>query len=209
MASAARLITATLAVLVTAPAVPTQEPGEPAATAEANKELARGFYEDLWFSRNTQRYTDYVADTYVVHDIGDRKNVIEPAVEQKNTADLWWENTDMSGEIDFQIAEGDLVATRWRLRMEPTTLLGRILVGREELPIINVFRIEDGKIVEIWNHRHDIDTGMNVQFKAQGFGLGLLLALLPTFYALSLRKRLRSLEGERAQTPASERPPTS
>jgi hypothetical protein len=27
-----------------------------------------------------------------------------------------------------------------------------------DLPIINVFRLRDGKILEIWNHRHDTDT---------------------------------------------------
>lgn len=73
-----------------------------------NKEIARAFYEDLWFSRNTDRFADYVADTYVVHDIGDRKGVTEPAVEQKNIADFFWKHGDLSGEIDFQIAEGDL-----------------------------------------------------------------------------------------------------
>jgi predicted SnoaL-like aldol condensation-catalyzing enzyme len=161
------------------------------ARLEENKRIARAFYQDLWFSRNTDKYQDYVAETYVVHDTGDRKGVTEPALEQKNIADFFWANGELSGVIDYQIAEGDLVATRWRARLEPSTLLGRYLMVDDELPIINVFRFRDGKIVEIWNHRHDIDTGQTLRFTFQGLAVGLGIALLPTAYALVLRRRLR------------------
>lgn len=161
------------------------------STLEANKRLARAFYEDLWFTKNTGNYGRYVADTYVVHDTGDRKGVVEPAEEQKNIADFFWANGELSGVIDYQIAEGDLVATRWRARLEPSTLLGRFLMVDGELPIINVFRFDDGKIVEIWNHRHDIDTGQTLRFTLKGLAIGLGIALLPLCYALVLRRRLR------------------
>ncbi|MEM9403823.1 MAG: nuclear transport factor 2 family protein, partial [Pseudomonadota bacterium] len=160
-------------------------------TEEQNKALARAFYEDLWFSKDTDRYDDYVADTYVIHDIGEDKGLTEAAKEQKEIADFFWANGNMSGEIDFQIADGDLVATRWRWQYEPTTFLGGLLKGRDDLPIINVFRFEDGKIVEIWNHRHDIDTGMTLRFTAKGFIYGSLVALIPLAWAISLRRRLR------------------
>ena len=39
---------------------------------EVNKEIALNFYKDLWFTNNTDKYADYVAEEYVVHDIGDR-----------------------------------------------------------------------------------------------------------------------------------------
>lgn len=158
-----------------------------------NRALAAGFYEDLWFSNNTDRYERYLADTYVVHDIGDRKNVVEPAIEQKHIADMFWSHGDMSGEIVYQIAEGDLVATRWIWRYEANTPFGHLL-GSGEIPIINVFRFEDGRIVEIWNHRHDIDTGMARLLTLQGLGLGLLVALIPLIWALLLRRRVRRLE---------------
>src|SRR5690554_6043443 len=80
---------------------------------ETNKEIARNFYQDLWFSNHTNKYIQYVADEYVVHDIWDRKGVTEPAIEQKYIADFFWKNGDLQGKIDYQIAEGDLVATRW------------------------------------------------------------------------------------------------
>ena len=158
---------------------------------EANKALARRFYEAVWFSRNLAVVEELVAPEYVVHDIGDRKAVREPAQEQKSIADFFWKNGTMSGNIDFQIAEGDLVATRWQWHYEPSSWLMKLTVagGRNPIPIINVFRFKDGKIVEIWNHRHDIDVGFAANIlRAQGFAAG---ALSTAIVALGLRIRRR------------------
>ena len=162
---------------------------------EVNKEIARNFYQDLWFTNNTGKYIDYVASEYVVHDIFERKGLTEPAIEQKNIADMFWENGELRGKIDYQIAEGDLVATRWQASLEPSTLFGKVL-GMEKLAIINVFRIKDGKIVEIWNHRHDIETNQTISFVFKGLLIGLLIALIPTFIAFRLRRKLRAIRKE-------------
>ena len=97
----------------------------------------------------------------------------------------------LSGQINYQIAERDLVATRWVSDFEPETLFGRIFLGKTSLPIINVLRIENGKIVEFWNHRHDIDMRQTLRFTAQGLLIGLLIALIPLIWAIRLRRRLR------------------
>ncbi|MEM1404926.1 MAG: ester cyclase [Pseudomonadota bacterium] len=126
---------------------------------ERNKALARGFYEDLWFSNNTVAYEKYVAESYVVHDAGGIDAQVEPAEKQQEIADLFHSFGKLSGKIDYQIAEGDKVATRWFVYLEPTEqaqAMGMIPV--DGVAIINVFRFnDDGKIVEIWNHRHDTD----------------------------------------------------
>lgn len=166
---------------------------EPTNTIEVNKEIARKFYQDLWFSNHTDKYSDYVADEYVVHDIFERKNVTEPAVEQKNIADFFWNNGELQGKIDYQIADGDLVATRWTTTLKPKTLFGRILAV-ENMAIINVFRIQDGKIVEIWNHRHDIETKQTLKFVLQGLLIGLLIALIPTIIAIRLKRKLKVIQ---------------
>lgn len=163
-----------------------------ASITETNKEIARNFYRDLWFSNRTDKYVEYVADEYVVHDIWERKNVTEPAVEQKHIADFFWDNGDLEGKIDYQIADGDLVATRWTTTLKPKTLLGRILAV-DNMAIINVFRIQDGKIVEIWNHRHDIETTQTLKFVLQGLAIGLIIALIPTIIAFRLRKKLKKI----------------
>lgn len=156
----------------------------------ANKALARNFYQDLWFTNNTGKYADYVAETYVVHDTWGRKGVTEPAIEQKYIADSFWDNGDLHGEIDYQVAEGDLVATRWHASLKPKTFFGRIL-RMDNLAIINVFRIKDGKIVEIWNHRHDIETNQTLKFVFKGLLIGLLIALISTMIAFRLKRKLK------------------
>lgn len=124
---------------------------------ERNKTIATAFYENLWFTKNTYKYEDYVAENYVVHDLGERKGVTEPAVEQKKIADLFHGFGEMTGKIDYQIAEGDKVATRWFIYLEPSErgeAMGFTKI--EGVAIINVMRFNDaGKIVEFWNHRHD------------------------------------------------------
>lgn len=165
-----------------------------AQAEEINRALARRFYEEVWFSRNPAVVDELVAPEYVVHDIGNRKGLIEPASEQKRTADLFWQNGEMRGRIDFQIAEGDLVATRWQWDYRPRhpfmklTMIG----GRNPIPIINIFRFKDGKIVEIWNHRHDIDVGFAANvLRVQGFAAGVLSALLVALSARIWRWRRR------------------
>ena len=161
---------------------------------EINKEIARNFYQDLWFTDNTDKYTDYVAEEYVVHDIGDRKGVTEPAIEQKIIADRFWEGGSWDSKIDYQIAEGDLVATRWTANYQAESFMAKVMFGTSSIPIINVFRIEDGKIVEIWNHRHDIDTNVPLVFiGGKGFLLGLLVALFPTILAFRYKRKLKKL----------------
>lgn len=200
------VIRALIAVLALTPHLlyAQSDPVEPTPTSQAsleerNKAIARAFYQDLWFSNNTDRYDRYVADEYVIHDIGDAKNLTEPAIEQKSVADFLHAQGQMSGSIDFQIAEGDLVATRWQWRLQPTSLLFRILGGREQIPIVNVFRFrEDGKIVEIWNHRHDIDSAMgNIGF-IKGLLLGLAFALVGWVMAFVLWRRVRGLSAHAA-----------
>jgi predicted SnoaL-like aldol condensation-catalyzing enzyme len=164
------------------------QPGRSLTIEEQNKRIARDFYQDLWFTQNTDQYGKYVAKTYVAHDIGNRKNSQEEAIEQKKIADFFWNNGKLSGQIDFQIAEGNLVATRWTGQFEPKTLVGKIFIGEGKVPIINVFKIEDGKIVEFWNHRHDIDTNQTLKYSFRGFLYGLGFAIIAVFLISRLRK---------------------
>ena len=143
---------------------------------EQNKALVRRFYEEVWFKNNPAVVDETFAPTYVAHDIGKRKNSMEPASEQKEIAQFFWDRGTMTGSIDYQIAEGELVATRWQWYFKPNVWWMKILGGEEHIPIINVVRIRDGKVVEIWNHRHDIDTAQ-VSFI---FLKGLIVGLIPS-----------------------------
>ena len=169
---------------------------------ETNKMLARRFYEQVWFSNNPAVVDELFAPTYVATDIGNRKGVTEPAEDQKRIAGFFWEKGTMTGKIDYQIADGDLVATRWQWEFTPTVWYmkafdkaAKALGGRQTIPIINVFRFKDGKIVEVWNHRHDVDTGVsNVKYFMRGFLVATVpFALLTFLLWRKLRKQKRLL----------------
>ena len=164
-------------------------------TEEQNKALARRFYEQVWFSNNPAAVDEIFAPNYVVHDTGERKNVTEPAARQKEIAAYFWDRGTMTGAINYQIAEGDLVATRWQWEYKPNSFWTRLLGGRDQVPIINVFRFKDGKIVEVWNHRHDIDTAASGIIFLKGLATGLLPALafliLSAVLYFKLRKQRR------------------
>jgi predicted SnoaL-like aldol condensation-catalyzing enzyme len=158
---------------------------------EQNKALARRFYEEIWFKNNPAAVDELVAPTYIAHDIGDRKNSMEQANQQKEIAQFFWDRGTMTGTIDYQIAEGDLVATRWQWHFKPDVWWMKILGGEEHIPIINVFRIRDGKIVEVWNHRHDIDTGMGNFIFVKGLIVGLIPSIVLLVLLFMLWRRLR------------------
>ncbi|MEM6914773.1 MAG: hypothetical protein AAF511_12430, partial [Pseudomonadota bacterium] len=139
----------------------------------------------------TDRYADYIADTYQVWDIGDRKGVTERAIEQKRIADRFHDNAEMTGEIQFMVADCERVATRWTATSKPTTLMGHIVIGNITLPIVNVITIKDGKMVEFWNHRHDIDTNQVTAKTVPAFIKGFMLGLVP-FGFLYWRARRQS-----------------
>jgi predicted SnoaL-like aldol condensation-catalyzing enzyme len=162
-----------------------------ASQEQTNKALARQFYEQVWFSRNLSAVDNLVAPTYIVHDIGDRKGVTEPSDQQKQIADFFWQNGEMTGRIDYQIAEDDLVATRWQWEFKPQTWWMKALGGQQQIPIINVFRFRDSKIVEIWNHRHDIDTFQGNILFVQGLFVGLVPAVILAASTFLLWRKLR------------------
>ena len=165
---------------------------------EQNKALARRFYEEVWFKNNPAAIDELVAPTYITHDIGNRKNSMEQAEEQKKIAQFFWDRGTMTGTIDYQIAEGDLVATRWQWYFEPNVWWMKVLGGKEHIPIINVFRIRDGKIVEVWNHRHDIDTGKADFIFVKGLAVGLIPSIALLVLAFMLWRKLR-----RSRTPTA------
>ncbi len=158
---------------------------------EQNKALVRRFYEEVWFKNNPAVVDEVFAPTYVAHDIGKRKNSMEPADEQKKIAAFFWDRGTMTGSIDYQIAEGDLVATRWQWYFEPNVWWMTILGGEQHIPIINVVRFRDGKIVEIWNHRHDIDTMQGNIIFLKGLLVGLLPAIALLVVVIMLWRKLR------------------
>ncbi|MFL5904062.1 MAG: ester cyclase, partial [Solirubrobacteraceae bacterium] len=61
-------------------------------------------------------------------------------------------------EIDILVADDDYVGGRWPASGTPRRPGGALeATGRRAtFSAVNIFRFEDGKVAEIWNHRDDL-----------------------------------------------------
>jgi hypothetical protein len=133
--------------------------------------------------------------------MGRRDGVREPAREQKEIAGFFWSHGTMTGKIEYQIAEGNLVATRWRWTFRPSTWWMRIVGGDISIPIVNIFRFENGKVVEIWNHRYDLTAARQFGQMRIIFTLG-FLAALGVLLLVAISRRLWRRRSTRDRRPA-------
>lgn len=65
---------------------------------------------------------------------------------------------DARWHVDLLVAEGDLVAARWTATGTFTGPWGQAAPTgkRATFSGVNFFRFQDGKVVELWNHRDDL-----------------------------------------------------
>ncbi len=119
-----------------------------------DKVLARRSLE-MWASDNTDRPENIFAETYVNHQESDAKGGVSSldlagwkAVVEDNRRAF----SDFQVRILVQIAEGDLVATRWRFSATHTgDYLGHPATGkRASWTGVQIDRFDKGKIVESW-----------------------------------------------------------
>jgi steroid delta-isomerase-like uncharacterized protein len=125
---------------------------------DANKALVRRFYEEVWARGNLDVADELFADDYVRHDFRGGEPEAGAEGQKQIAADFRAAFPDLTWDVDFILADGDLVAGRWTASgthraswagVEPT---GRSM----RFSGINVFRFAEGRVVEIWNHRDDL-----------------------------------------------------
>ena len=125
---------------------------------EENKALVRRFYEEVWNRGNVAVATEVFADDYVRHDL--RPTAAEPggAGQAKIAGDFRRAFPDLAFRVDLLMAEGDLVAARWTAEGTHRGPWGALEPSgkRARFSGVNFFRIRDGKVAEIWNHRDDL-----------------------------------------------------
>jgi steroid delta-isomerase-like uncharacterized protein len=124
----------------------------------ANKKLIRRFYEEVWGKGNLAVTQEVFAVDYVRHDLRPTTALPGPEGQAKIAQDFRAAFPDLQIRIDLILAEDDLVAARWT--MEGTNLGswgGKEPTGKHvKFSGVNLFRISNGKVVEIWNHRDDL-----------------------------------------------------
>jgi steroid delta-isomerase-like uncharacterized protein len=126
-------------------------------SAEANKALWRRFYEEVWDLGNTDFAYEVFSDDYIRHDLRATQAPPGPGGQKKIADDFRTAFPDLRVTVDLIVGEDDFVVGRWTATgthrgpwagVEPT--------GRKvSFSAVNVCRFENGRVVEIWNHRDD------------------------------------------------------
>ena len=132
-----------------------------------NKALVRRFYEEVWDAGNVGVANEVFDDDYVRHDLRPGQAVPGGAGQAMIAGDFRAAFPDLRMRVDLVLAEGDLVAARWTTEGTNTGSWGGLPpTGRHAVfSGVNIFRIRDGKVVELWNHRDDL--GLTEQLGAE------------------------------------------
>ena len=122
------------------------------------KALVTHFYEQVWNQGNTAVAVEVFDDDYVRHDLRPTSALPGGEGQAKIAGDFRAAFPDLTFGVDLIVAEGDMVAARWTASGTHTGDWGDIKPTNRHVTFsgVNFFRIEHGKIVEIWNHRDDL-----------------------------------------------------
>jgi predicted SnoaL-like aldol condensation-catalyzing enzyme len=143
-----------------------------AATPEFNRAAARRFYEEVWFAHKVDAVDELFAPEFLNHEPRDpdaKARVEGRKLPREAQKELARQQAAGSGRIDFQVASGDRVVTRWTWTMPLTGWWERLVSGRDRIEIaaVQILRFgEDGRIAEVWNHRDD--QGVEEQMRLTG-----------------------------------------
>ena len=121
-------------------------------SVEENKAIARRHFEDLWNKGDLAVADEIYAATAVGHNPITPEHGGYPDCEKEAVLRDRTGFPDEHVTIEEQIAERDLVVTRWTSRGTHTgELMGLPPTGKQVTTTgIHIHRIIDGKIVEIW-----------------------------------------------------------
>jgi steroid delta-isomerase-like uncharacterized protein len=127
-------------------------------TVEANKELVRRFYEELWNRGNLAAAEEFVAQDYVRHDLRPGDSPPGPAGQAAIAERFRAAFPDIRLDVEAVIAEGELVVARWTISGTHTGPWGKVAATDRPVSFagVNFFRIAHSKIAEIWNVRDDL-----------------------------------------------------
>jgi steroid delta-isomerase-like uncharacterized protein len=127
-------------------------------STQENKALVRAFYEEVWHRGNTDFAFEVFAENYVRHDFRATGALPGPAGQKKIADEFRAAFPDLEVTVDLVIGEGDFVVGRWTATGTHLGAWGGIEPSgrRTTFSAANIFRFENGKVAEIWNHRDDL-----------------------------------------------------
>ena len=123
-----------------------------------NKALVRRFYEEAWANGVLDVIDEVFAVDYVRHDLRPAQTLPGPEGMKRITADFRSAFPDLRFEVEIVIAEDELVAARWTASGTHLGAWGTVEPTARSATFsgVNIFRFENGKVAEIWNHRDDL-----------------------------------------------------
>jgi predicted ester cyclase len=128
-----------------------------AMSAHENKALIRRFYEEVWDQGNSDFAYEVFADNYVRHDLRPTAALPGPEGQKKIADNFRAAFPDLRVTVDLVVGGDDYVVGRWTASGTHLGSWGGLApTGRQAtFSAANIFRFENGKVVEIWNHRDD------------------------------------------------------
>ena len=173
---------------------PSDTTSSPQDVAQVNKALVLRLYEEAW-PGDFALADEIFAPDYVLH-VGSepprpgppRSRIMERAMEHQAERDM---------RVEQILAEGDRVMVRARLEFTPrgVSKLVLLLAGNPKRITVlgtNVYRFEDGRIVEMWSTWDGItrcaEMGITRVYGLAGFGVAVFLMLLGWLLWARIRK---------------------
>ncbi|MGN6167388.1 MAG: ester cyclase [Solirubrobacteraceae bacterium] len=138
--------------------------------SEANKQLVRRLYQQVWELGNYDFAAEVFAEDYVRHDLRPTQAAPGAAGHARIAEQFRRAFPDLQWRVDLLLGEDDLVAARWTATGTNTgSWGGQPATGKwAEFSGVNIFRFgTHGKVIEIWNHRDDL--GLMEQLSAAVF----------------------------------------
>lgn len=125
---------------------------------EENKALVRRFCEEVWNKGNLDVMKEIFAPDYVRHDLRPGNPLAGPEGQKKIASDFRAAFPDLRMTIDLLVAEEDMVVVRWTTEGTNTGPWANVPPTGKHARFsgVNIFRISNGKVVELWNHRDDL-----------------------------------------------------
>lgn len=120
--------------------------------SDANKALAREFYTQVWNEHRADAAATYYAADYADHNpsVPNQPAGLDGA--HAVFSAFLAAFPDVHFTLDLQLAEGDLVTTRWTASgTNSGSLMGMPATGRQvTVTGVDIFRMQGGTIVERW-----------------------------------------------------------
>lgn len=122
-------------------------------TTEENKAIVRRYFEEVLTQRNLAIIDELFATHFLSHPAGTDShaavdlNAYVQAIMRSHTA-----FPDLHVTVEAQIAEADLVATRWKAHGTHSGMFGNLPPTGKEIVVtaMHFHRLSGGKIVEHW-----------------------------------------------------------